>query len=150
LISAARHVNDTQPNFAVDLIKSALENDVQGKHIAVLGLAFKPDVDDLRESPAIDVAKLLSEAGAVVSSFEPYATNANIPGVQNMPTLVDAIAEAYILVLLVGHKQLRELDPLQFRKMTPARLVVDAVGVLDGRAWSDAGFTLFRLGDGKK
>ena len=61
LIYSARHVNDDQPKFVVNLVKSAIGEDLSGKRIAALGLAYKPDVDDLRESPAIEVAHLLAD-----------------------------------------------------------------------------------------
>jgi UDP-N-acetyl-D-mannosaminuronic acid dehydrogenase len=64
LIYHARQVNDSQPHFVVDLIRQALGN-LQGKRIAALGLAYKPDVDDLRESPANEVIHLLQQEGAL-------------------------------------------------------------------------------------
>jgi UDP-N-acetyl-D-mannosaminuronic acid dehydrogenase len=149
LICAARQVNDAQPHFVVELIKATLDNDLHGKHIAALGLAFKPDVDDLRESPAIDVVQLLTQAGAVIRSYEPYHKEADIAGVMNMPTLKDAVMDADLLVLLVGHQEFKKLDPMQMLELTPARLIVDAVGGWDDQPWFDAGFTVIRLGVGK-
>lgn len=71
LIHTARLVNDGQPGFVVKTIKKTL-GELKRKKIAALGLAFKPDVDDLRESPAIEVTHLLAQAGAVVSAYEPF------------------------------------------------------------------------------
>jgi UDP-N-acetyl-D-mannosaminuronic acid dehydrogenase len=149
LISTARHVNDRQPNFVLNLIKDIVGDDLRGKRIAALGLAFKPDVDDLRESPAIEVAKLLSDAGAQVRAYEPYKLDADIPGVSTVTTLEDAIGDAEILLLLVGHRELKELDPFGMQELTPARLAVDTVGGWDGQAWTKAGFKVIRLGVGK-
>ena len=64
LIHTARLVNDGQPHHTAALVAQALGGELQGRRIAALGLAFKPDVDDLRESPAIEVAQLLAKAGA--------------------------------------------------------------------------------------
>jgi len=69
LIHTARNVNDQQPEFVLSLVKRALGSSLEGKHIAVLGLAYKPDVDDLRESPAIETCYLLSKAGAKVTAY---------------------------------------------------------------------------------
>ena len=149
LISAARHVNDSQPHFVYDLIKATLDDDLKGKHIAALGLAFKPDVDDLRESPAIEVIKLLTQAGALVRGYEPNKVDANIPGIAVMSTLEETVAEADLLVLLVGHREFKELDPSRLREITPGRLVVDTVSGWEDQAWSDAGFRLIRLGVGE-
>jgi UDP-N-acetyl-D-mannosaminuronic acid dehydrogenase len=148
LIYAARHVNDSQPHFVLGLIKKTLGNDLTGKRIAALGLAFKPDVDDLRESPAIEVVKLLSQAGAIVRSYEPNKTNADISDVGITPTFEETVADADVLVLLVGHRAFKELDPMRLRELTPTRLVVDTVGSLEIQSWSKAGFKLIRLGVG--
>jgi UDP-N-acetyl-D-mannosaminuronic acid dehydrogenase len=150
LISAARHVNDNQPHFVMDLIRNVLGNDLAGKQIAALGLAFKPDVDDLRESPAIEVAKLLSHAGVVVRAYEPYKPNAEIPGVMIMPTLEDAVVDADLLLLLVAHREMRELDPAKLRRLTSTSLAVDTVGAWNEQKWSEAGFILIRLGVGRE
>jgi len=148
LISAARHVNDSQPHFVFEMINATLGNELDGKHIAVLGLAFKPDVDDLRESPAIEVAKLLKNAGANVIGYEPYKIDAEIPGIRVTASFEDAIADADLLVLLVGHRQFKELDPLKVGKLTSTRLAFDTVGGWDIQAWTAAGFKLIRLGGG--
>jgi len=149
LISAARHVNNGQPHFVLNLIKDIAGDDLRGKRIAALGLAFKPDVDDLRESPAIEVTKLLAEAGAKVCAYEPYKLDADIPGVSTVATLEDAIGDADLLLLLVGHRELKELDPRRMQELTPARLAVDTVGGWEGQAWTKAGFKVIRLGVGK-
>jgi UDP-N-acetyl-D-mannosaminuronic acid dehydrogenase len=149
LIFAARHVNDGQPHFVVDLVKHVVGGDLNGKRITALGLAFKPDVDDLRESPAIEVAKLLAEAGALVNSYEPYKLNAIIPGVHSAASIEDAIREAEVLLLLVGHRELKELDPIIVKGLTTARWAIDTVGGWKEQPWSQAGFKLIRLGVGK-
>jgi UDPglucose 6-dehydrogenase len=112
-------------------------------------LAFKPDVDDLRESPAIEVVRLLQENGALVHCYEPYVQDTAIPGVTIMPTLEDAIRDAELLVLLVGHKAIRDLDPEQVLPLTPARLVFDAVGGWNEHLWEKSGFTFYKLGVGE-
>ena len=154
LISAARQVNDSQPEFVERLIRRALsvENSsdgLAGKRVALLGLAYKPDVDDLRESPAIEVAHRLTAAGAEVSAFEPFKPTAQILGVQTMPSLEETVRAADLLVLLVPHTPLLNLAPVQVATLTPARLVVDTVNGFDPQAWESAGFRVFCLGNGK-
>jgi UDP-N-acetyl-D-mannosaminuronic acid dehydrogenase len=149
LTSAARHVNDEQPYFVLKLINKMIGDDLSGKRIAALGLAFKPDVDDLRESPAIKVAKLLAEAGAFVRSYEPYKLDAVVSGVTPAATLEDAIRDVDLLVLLVGHRELKELDPFRLQGLTPARLALDTVGGWDEQSWKKAGYKIRRLGVGK-
>jgi UDP-N-acetyl-D-mannosaminuronate dehydrogenase len=106
-------------------------------------------VDDLRESPAIEVAKLLAESGARVRAYEPYKLEANIPGIDSAPSLGQTIEDAEIILLLVGHKEFRELDPKKMRALTPATMVVDTINGWDERAWTRAGFKVCRLGVGK-
>lgn len=149
LISAARHVNDSQPDFVIKTVERALGG-LQGKHVAVLGLAFKADVDDLRESPAVEVAYALSRAGAVVTAFEPYKTDFVIEGVITTSTLDEAVREAEMVLLLVGHTQLKGLDPYTLRDMSGARIVLDTVNGWDESQWSAAGFKFYRLGRGEK
>ncbi|RPI34516.1 MAG: UDP-N-acetyl-D-mannosamine dehydrogenase [Chloroflexota bacterium] len=153
LIRAARKVNDTQPRFVVGLIEKAFSlassPGLTGKRVAALGLSYKPDVDDLRESPAIEVARMLGEAGAQVSAYEPNKTGACVPGVTTVTALEEAISEADLLLLLVPHTLFKALDPHQVAALTPARMVVDTVNGWKAEAWEAAGFCVFRMGDGK-
>ncbi len=149
LIRTARQVNDGQPHFVFDLVRRALGGYLTGRRVAVLGLAFKPDVDDLRESPAIEVAQMLVQAGAHVSAYEPYKPDACPAGIDAFPTLEGATAGADALVLLVAHASLRDLDPTVVAHQTPARIAVDATGAWSLDPWRSAGFDLWRLGDGK-
>jgi len=149
LIRTARQVNDAQPRHVLELIRRVLP-DLRGKRIAALGLSYKPDVDDLRESPAIEVARLLVEAGAIVKAYEPHKPEASLgvlaPGVQTVPTLEQALGDADLILLLVGHRQFRQLTPAQLATLTPARLVFDAIHAWKDPDWSQAMFTMYRLG----
>ncbi len=148
LIRTARLVNDAQPHFVVDLVRKAVGNDLAGKRVAALGLSYKPDVDDLRESPAIEVARLLVEAGCQVRAFEPCKPEAVIEGLASVATLEAALSEAEVLVLLVGHRVFRGLDPHAVAEMTQARVVVDTINGWAGEDWQAAGFKVYRLGVG--
>lgn len=148
LIRAAREVNDSQPDFVVEWMERTLGR-LEGRRVAVLGLAYKPDVDDLRESPAIEVALRLVQAGAQVRAFEPFKPEAQIPAVPTVTALADALQDAEILLLLVGHTRLRELNPEEVRTQTSARLVFDAVNGWDQTRWQKAGFQVWRLGVGR-
>ena len=147
LIKTARQVNDQQPQVVVDMLHQALGG-LDGKRIAVLGLAFKPDVDDLRESPAVDVAYRMIEMGAEVTAYEPYKVDADYHGINMAPNLDEAIKKADGLVLLVAHAPLRSLVPEDIAAKTETRVALDAVNGWDANAWKAAGFSLFRLGVG--
>ena len=131
----------------VDKVKVALGS-LKGKHIAALGLAYKPDVDDLRESPAAEVVHLLTEAGAEVRAFEPFKLE-GLPGIQSFPTFESAIENAEAIILLVRHTEFVKLNPAHLLELTPARIVIVTVGGWDVGKWDEAGFRVVRLGVNK-
>ena len=149
LISTSRKVNDSQPEFVVKLVEKALGG-LKGKRIAALGLSYKPDVDDLRESPAIEIVHLLNKAGAIVTAYEPFKKDAQLPGVHSVESLSEAIRDAEALLLLVNHTELRNLDFADVVRQTAARTLIDTVNGWAGANWQEAGFKLFRLGNGKR
>lgn len=148
LIYNARQVNDEQPHFVVNKVKQAL-GDLKGKKIAALGLAYKPDVDDLRESPATEVVHLLQAEGAQVKAWEPFKPNAEMKGIQMAPNLDKSIADADLLLLLVKHTEFVNFDPVKIASSTKARNVLDCVNGWDAQLWKKAGFRFHRLGDSK-
>jgi len=139
LVRTAREINDAQPAFVVDLVEQAAGG-LQGKTLAYLGLAFKPNVDDLRESPAAELAHGLETRGATVLAYEPFKPAANLPGIHQVNTLSEALQNADLIVLAVAHDQFKKLDPAEVAKMTPARIVFDGVNAWDKAQWETAGF----------
>jgi UDP-N-acetyl-D-mannosaminuronic acid dehydrogenase len=148
LIRQARLVNDAQPAVVVGIVQNALGS-LKGKRICALGLSYKADVDDLRESPALEVVRELIEAGAQVITFEPFVPAANVPGSSSADSLEDALAGAEALLLLVDHTRFKEIDPGWVSSITPARTVIDTRGIWDRSAWEQAGFRLITLGVGE-
>ena len=149
LIRTARQVNDAQPDFVAALAQKILKGQsLQGRRVTVLGLSYKADVDDLRESPAIEVAHRLAEAGAEVHAYDPYQAGFTLEGVVMEDSLEGALKGAELLLLLVGHSALRSLDPAAVVGMTPARAVLDAVAGWPAAAWQAAGFEYHCLGVG--
>ena len=109
LINTARVVNDGKPHFVISKVKDAVK-DMKNSKIACLGLAFKPDIDDLRESPALEITKMLSD----VEGYEILAVE---PNVESLPKVLEnrknvklveleqALSDADVLVVLVKHKE---------------------------------------------
>jgi UDP-N-acetyl-D-mannosaminuronic acid dehydrogenase len=147
LIQTARRLNDAQPAHVVDLIRTAA-GALPGVRIALLGLAYKPDVDDLRESPAIQVARDLISLGAEVIAYEPFKPHADLPGIPMADSLESALEGSDILVLLVAHTPIRTLKPHSVASLTSARQVVDTVNIWNPQEWEPAGFRIHRLGVG--
>ncbi len=148
LIYHSRQVNDGQPHFVLDTVQKALGT-LQGKKIAALGLAYKPDVDDLRESPASEVVHLLQKHGAQVKAWEPFKPDANLPGISTSHTLSGALEGADALLLLVKHTEFTNLNPTHIAEKTQARIAIDTVNGWKQAEWQAAGFSLVRLGAGK-
>jgi UDP-N-acetyl-D-mannosaminuronic acid dehydrogenase len=149
LIRTARILNDSQPAHVVDLIQQAAGG-IEGKRIAILGLAYNPDVDDLRESPAITIARGLVSLGADVAAYEPYKLEAQIPGIPMAANLESALEGCDLMVVLVAHSPIKALKPETVAMLTDARLVVDIVNVCDPHEWESAGFTVRKLGVGRR
>jgi len=148
LIYNARKVNDDQPHFVVGKIRRALGS-LKDKKIAALGLAYKPDVDDLRESPAIEIVHLLQNEGAHVKAWEPFKPEATLTNVNMAKSFEAAIQDADALLLLVNHTQFRDLNPAKLASETKARIVIDCVRAWDATAWQTAGFNFKLLGNGQ-
>lgn len=148
LIYNARRVNDAQPGFVVELIKRTVGG-LKGKKIAALGLAYKPDVDDLRESPAARVVHLLQIEGAQVRAWEPFKPDANLPGIQMATSLESALKDSDAIVLLVRHTEFANLKPSDISAATKTCLIIDTVNAWESDEWHAAGFQVERLGSGK-
>ncbi|NMB58329.1 MAG: nucleotide sugar dehydrogenase, partial [Chloroflexi bacterium] len=148
LIHTARKVNDGQPEFVVKLVKRALGS-LKNRRVAVLGLSYKPDVDDIRESPAVETAHLLVQEGAKVKAFEPYKTTAQIPGLNLVESLAEVFSDAEAILVLVSHSPIRNLEPDVVAKLTPARVVIDTVHTWPEDKWTAGGFKVYQLGVGR-
>jgi len=145
LIAMARKVNDEQPKFVVSLVERVMGT-LSGKKIAALGLAYKPDVDDLRESPAIETIHLLEQAGAIVEAYEPYKPGGYL-GIKTQVELDLLLANADLILILVGHAQFRELDVVHIKSISAVRTIVDTVNAAKPE-WEYAGFKVYQLGNG--
>jgi UDP-N-acetyl-D-mannosaminuronate dehydrogenase len=140
-------VNDGQPIHSANLIEKALGG-LSGKRIAALGLSYKPNVGDLRESPALEIVTILVKRGAEVHTFEPYDPAASVEGAEVEDSLAAALREADAVVLLVNHREFVEFDPQQAAQQMPGRVAVDLRGAWDTDSWRVGGFEIHTLGVG--
>jgi len=133
----------------VDLAREVCGGSVDGKRIAVLGLAFKPDSDDVRDSPALDVAARLSELGAWVRATDPEALQTSRrqrPALTYVETVEEAAAEADAVLLLTEWKQYRNLDPGELGSIVRSRVILDGRNCLNPAQWREAGWLYRALG----
>ncbi|MFC7402687.1 UDP-glucose dehydrogenase family protein [Citricoccus sp. GCM10030269] len=122
---------------------------LHGRKIAILGVAFKPHSDDVRDSPALDVANRLYTAGADVAVYDPQG-NANaakrFPRLGYVDTLAKAIVGADLIVLLTEWDEFKTMDPHDVARLVDRPNIIDARNVLNPAAWIEAGFTHAALG----
>ncbi|MFD0904470.1 UDP-glucose dehydrogenase family protein [Actinomadura sediminis] len=133
----------------VDVVRRALGGSFAGRTVAVLGAAFKPDSDDVRDSPALDVAASIQAQGGVVTVHDPKAmANARRtqPSLGYAGSAVEAARGADAVLLLTEWREFRELTPSDLAPVVAGRVVVDARNVLDAGAWRAAGWTYVALG----
>jgi UDP-N-acetyl-D-mannosaminuronate dehydrogenase len=90
----------------------------------------------------------MAKEGAQVKAFEPNKPEAHFDGFETVSSLPEVLRDAQVLVLLVGHREFRQMDPQEIARQTSARLVVDMRGILARETWEAAGFQLFTLGVG--
>jgi UDPglucose 6-dehydrogenase len=117
--------------------------------VAVLGAAFKPDSDDIRDSPALNGAAQLQLQGAVVRVTDPAAVDNSRrlwPQLDYAATAEEAAERADAVLVLTEWKEYRELDPVSFGRVVRQKRVLDGRNALDREAWTAAGWTYRALG----
>ena len=133
----------------IELVRKDLSDNLAGKKIAVLGAAFKPDSDDVRDSPALDIAAQIAAAGAIVTIHDPKAI---APAKKRFPTLgfsediEGALKGADLVLHLTEWKVYRELDPAKMAKLVANPIIIDGRNALDRDAWIAAGWKFRALG----
>lgn len=139
-------INLRRRDHVVELAQRML---AEGGRVAVLGLAFKPNSDDVRDSPGLDVARRLHEAGIPVRAFDPEArANASrlVPGLEIPETLEDTVAGADLIIIATEWEQFRALNPVTLSSAVSTPAIIDARNCLDAEAWIAAGWTYRGMG----
>ena len=133
----------------IELVRSDLSDDLAGKKIAVLGAAFKPDSDDVRDSPALDIAAQILAAGANVVVHDPKAmapAQKRFPGLTFAENIDDCLAGAELVLHLTEWKIYREIDPAQAKWLVKNAIMIDGRNALDRDKWIAAGWKFRALG----
>ena len=133
----------------IELVRKDLSDDLVGKKVAVLGAAFKPDSDDVRDSPALDIAAQIQAAGAHVTVHDPKAiSNAQkrFPGLNFAEDVNSTLKDAEIVLHLTEWKIYREIDPAQIKKLVKTAIMIDGRNALDRDLWRAAGWKFRALG----
>jgi UDPglucose 6-dehydrogenase len=142
-------INKRRRKRTVDLVREQAGGMLAGVKVCCLGAAFKPNSDDIRDAPALDVARMLQEEGAIVSVYDPEAMdNARLayPDLHYSDGVMQAAADAAVVVLLTEWDQFRSIDPDLLAEVVAGKSIVDGRHALDAQVWQGAGWTYRALG----
>ncbi|MGO1732966.1 MAG: UDP-glucose dehydrogenase family protein [Corynebacterium casei] len=142
-------INMRRRDRMVDLAKKAFAGSLLGHRVTVLGCAFKPNSDDVRDSPALSVAGSLSLGGAAVTVYDPQGMdNARkvFPTLGYAESASEALRDAELVILATEWQEFRDLDPAEVGKLVARKHIIDGRNVLDVASWNDAGWIVEALG----
>jgi UDPglucose 6-dehydrogenase len=133
----------------IDVVRGELSEDLTKYKIAVLGATFKPDSDDVRDSPALDIAVQLHAAGAAVVIHDPQGiepARKRFPNLDYAPVINDAIKDADLILHLTEWKEYRQIDPDAISSIVKSKIIIDGRNMLDRTLWRNAGWKFHALG----
>jgi UDPglucose 6-dehydrogenase len=148
-LNQVEEINQRRRARMVDLARELCGGSLDGRRVGVLGAAFKPDSDDVRNSPALEVACSAQRAGALVRVYDPeaMATAKNLyPTLAYSPSAIDACRDADVVLHLTEWREFRNLEPTKVAEVVARRNLVDGRNALDVSAWRAAGWTVRALG----
>ena len=133
----------------IDVVRAELTDDLTAYKIAVLGAAFKPDSDDVRDSPALDIAAQLQAAGASVVVHDPKAienARKRFPKLGFAANVQECVKDSDLILHLTEWREYRELDPKALASLVKKKIVIDGRNALDRDKWRSAGWQFHALG----
>jgi nucleotide sugar dehydrogenase len=145
ILESAVKVNDSQPDYLIQKLRTALGT-LENKSIAVLGVAFKPDTDDTRESPAIKIIDTLIQSGAAVKAHDPAARLEPDRSVKQTDSIEECVADTDAIILCTDWKQYRNVDWKALRKRVRSPYLIDGKNMLDADEITRAGFIYRAVG----
>jgi UDPglucose 6-dehydrogenase len=152
IVRTTVEVNDERKASMIERVERAAGGDLKGKRVAVLGLAFKPNTDDMREAPSIPLINALVERGAEVSAFDPVAREQAekiFTGIEFAPDAEAAAAGADVLVIVTEWDEFRALDLEKIAGSLRGKVLVDLRNVYDRDDAEEAGLTYYGVGRGR-
>jgi UDPglucose 6-dehydrogenase len=151
IVRTTVEVNDDRKASMVERVSNALGGDLKGKRVAVLGLAFKPNTDDMRDAPSIPLINALVERGAEVSAFDPVAREQAekiFTGIQFASDAYEAAADADVLVIVTEWDEFRALELDRIADSLRGKVLVDLRNVYDRKDAEAAGLAYYGVGRG--
>jgi UDPglucose 6-dehydrogenase len=153
LLTAVDRINRRRRSQVVERAADLLDGTVRGRRVALLGLTFKPDTDDLRDAPALTIATELIEQGASVVAYDPMPTAREraatlVPGLELAHSTGDAATGADAAILVTEWPEFVDLDWVAVGERMRRRIVIDGRNVLSGEGLAEAGFSYTSFGRG--
>lgn len=148
LLQAVEDVNYRQRKLIISKLKKELK-ELKGKTIAILGLAFKPNTDDVRDAPALDIITSLQDEGAVIKAFDPQAmqlAKTKLTDVEMCNDAYSAAKGAHALVLVTEWKEFQDLDFSVLQQAMAGNLIIDGRNLFDRQRVTEAGFVYVGMG----
>jgi UDPglucose 6-dehydrogenase len=148
VVDAVIAANDRQRLMMMPKIEKVV-GDLNGKQIGVLGLSFKPETDDMRESPATDIIKEMQKRGATVKAFDPVAMEEakhSLPDISYATDEYDAIKDADALVIITEWNQFRALDMDKVKSLLKSPKIVDLRNIYEPKEMRELGFEYVGVG----
>jgi UDPglucose 6-dehydrogenase len=147
-LNAVLEINAAQRRRVIRLLRASIGS-LEGRAVALLGLAFKPGTDDIREAPSLDLARLLINEGAIVRAYDPVAMpafGAMFPDVVLATSALDAVRNVDAAVIVTEWPEFADLDLAAMRDVMSNPLIADCRNHLDREAVRRAGFTYYGVG----
>jgi UDP-N-acetyl-D-mannosaminuronic acid dehydrogenase len=142
LISKARHINDFMPEYTYQLLLDTVK-DIPNPKVTLLGLTYKPDVDDVRESPALKILEMIKENPEIrLSIYDPHVKHFD----HELAGLEEAFRDSDCVLLAVDHAEFKFINPRQVASVVRSRNVIDTRNALSQKDWQEAGFYYRLLG----
>ena len=148
IVEAAIKANEYQPLRMMEKLKRLMP-DLKGKIIAVLGLSFKPNTDDVREAPALKILTYLLEAGAKIKAYDPAAMKRMekiFPDIEYHGTILSAVKDADAVLILTDWNEFRNLDLVEVKRRMKGNSILDARNILDTKLLAELGFIYLTVG----
>jgi UDPglucose 6-dehydrogenase len=152
IVRTTVEVNDDRKDHMVDRVERALGGELSGKRVGVLGLAFKPNTDDMREAPSIPIVRALVEKGASVRAFDPVARDQAekvLSGIEFADDAYAAAEDADVLVIVTEWDEFRALDLDRIAASLKGKILVDLRNVYDPGEAEEAGLRYYGVGRGR-
>ncbi len=142
-------INEKRKKDMAYRIIDALGGSVEGKDIAVLGVTFKPNTDDMREAPALDILPILTKAGAKLKAYDPKGMDEAaklLKDIEWTASSSEALKDADALVILTEWEEFYKITPTDLKKLMKGKTIIDLRNVMDLKAMKDEGFTYSCIG----